>query len=366
MSDNLVRYCAIHDALKQLAPKQMSGNQVRHLRTLAALISGIVGSGRVNLPAVASHVPDGKQRESRLKRFERFLRNERVTEETFFIPFAQALLASLPPGPLVLVMDASDLGRGCLALVISVVFKKRALPIGWLVVKGSKGHLPEQAHKNLLEKVSELVPTGRRILFLGDGEFDGCCLLEALRERGWDFVCRTAKNIQLEEASFPGCRFCFADLGVCLEPGKMIEVPDTLFTGQSFGPLLAVALWERSYKEPLFLVSSLELGEEASFWYKKRFVIETLFSDKKSRGFFLHKSHLSCPVRLARLLIGVSLAYIWLVLLGAQVKRNRLWLRRVHRTGRCDLSLFQLGRAWLQECLNEGWRIPVLFHRGKL
>lgn len=180
----------------------------------------------------------------------------------------------------------------------------------------------------------------------------------------------------MEEAQFLGCSFSFTDLGACLEPGDLIQVPDTLFTGQGFGPLLAVAVWEKGCREPLFLVSNLELGEEAVFWYKRRFLIETLFietlfSDVKSRGFFLHQSHqshLSDPARLARLLIAVCLAYLWLVLLGAQVRHNRMWRGKVHRAprnGRCDLSLFSLGRAWLQECLNEGWRVPVAFSLSK-
>ena len=366
MSDNLKRYCAIRDALEQLAPKQVSGNQIRHLRTLAALISGIVGSGKVSLPAVASKVPDGKHKDSRVKRFERFLKNERVTQKTFFLPFAEALLASFPEGPLVLVMDASEVGRGCLALVVSVCFKKRALPIGWLVVKGNKGHLSEEKHKELLAQVALLVPQGRSVVFLGDGEFDGCALLCALREQGWAFVCRTAKNAQLEEVEFPGCLFSFAELCICIGPGQIIEVSDVRFTAEGFGPLLAVAVWQKGCKEPLFLVSNLELGQEAVFWYKKRFLIETLFSDQKSRGFHLHQSHVSEPARLARLLLATCLGYIWLVLLGAQARGNRLWCRLVHRAGRCDLSLFQLGRAWLEECLNEGWRIPVAFTLSKL
>src|SRR3712207_7292680 len=37
--------------------------------------------------------------------------------------------------------------------------------------------------------------------------------------------------------------------------------------------------------------------------YRKRAHIETFFSDQKSRGFHLHKSHLSDPQRLSRLLI---------------------------------------------------------------
>lgn len=44
MSDNLPRYRAIRSALQRLYPREPTGNLARHLNTLAALISGIVGS----------------------------------------------------------------------------------------------------------------------------------------------------------------------------------------------------------------------------------------------------------------------------------------------------------------------------------
>ena len=43
MSDNLRRYRAIRNALTQCYPGEPQGNVARHLITLAALISGIVG-----------------------------------------------------------------------------------------------------------------------------------------------------------------------------------------------------------------------------------------------------------------------------------------------------------------------------------
>jgi len=55
MSDNLRRYRAIRDALIQCYPGQPSGTVARHLITLAALISGIVGSK-------VSHIPRGDRR----------------------------------------------------------------------------------------------------------------------------------------------------------------------------------------------------------------------------------------------------------------------------------------------------------------
>ena len=51
MSDNLRRYRAIRDALIQGYPGQLPGPVARHVTTLAAMISGIVGSQRTQLPS---------------------------------------------------------------------------------------------------------------------------------------------------------------------------------------------------------------------------------------------------------------------------------------------------------------------------
>ena len=78
MSDNLRRYRAIRDALTQCYPGQPSGTVARHLITLAALISGIVGSKSTQLPHIAAKVPNGTKPESRAKRFARWCDNAHV------------------------------------------------------------------------------------------------------------------------------------------------------------------------------------------------------------------------------------------------------------------------------------------------
>ena len=92
MSDNLQRYRAIRDALTQGYPGELSGRGVRHLTTLAALMSGIVGGKSTQLPHIATKVPDGTKSESRVKRFTRGLDNERILEEVYFLPYAALLL----------------------------------------------------------------------------------------------------------------------------------------------------------------------------------------------------------------------------------------------------------------------------------
>lgn len=354
MSDNHRRYRNIKMALKQMYPG-LKGHAEKHLNTLAALISGIVGSRRSNYPDIAGKVPDGAKPESRVKRFSRWVNDVDANTIVQIMPFARDLLAGLSENTLVLMIDGSEVGRKCLALMVSVVYKGRALPIAWLVVKGSKGHFPEESHVKLVEKVQELVPGKADVVFLGDGEFDGCTLQDRLDSYEWEYVCRTASNAILydddEEISFKS---------LALFPGDQLSLPDVRFTRQQYGPIHAIAWWREGCKEPLFLVTNLDLIEEACHWYQKRFHIETFFSDQKSRGFNLHKSHLAIPERVARLMIASCLAYVWIVYLGALTLKEG-WNRIIHRTERCDLSLFQLGLRILDWLIDEHRPIPVSF-----
>src|SRR5258707_25553 len=92
MSDNLRRYRAICHALTQVYPVAPQSNLARHLHTLAALISGIVGSKSTQLPHIAAKVPNGTKPESRVKRFARWFDNDHILEEVYFLPYADLLL----------------------------------------------------------------------------------------------------------------------------------------------------------------------------------------------------------------------------------------------------------------------------------
>jgi hypothetical protein len=92
MRDNLRRYRAIRDALTQGSPGQRNGHGARHVTTLAALISGIVGSKRIPLPPIATQVSDGSNPESRVKRLARWLDHARLLEAMYCLPYAAIVL----------------------------------------------------------------------------------------------------------------------------------------------------------------------------------------------------------------------------------------------------------------------------------
>src|SRR4029450_9828956 len=116
MSDNLRRYRAIRAALLQGYPGQPTGTIARHLTTLAALMSAIVGSNSPHLPPTAPQVPDGTKPESRAKRFARCGDNAHILEEMYFLPYADVLLRHLAVQTVGLVRDGSGVGRGGTAL----------------------------------------------------------------------------------------------------------------------------------------------------------------------------------------------------------------------------------------------------------
>ena len=357
MSDNRRQYRAIKHAVKQLYPEEPTGQVARHLETLVFLISGIIASKSCQLPQVASQVPGTVHPDSRVKQLSRWTQNERVTTELYFLPFVRPLLERLAAvRPLVLVMDGSAVARGCVTLMVSVLYAHRAIPIGWLVISGAKGHFPTTSHLALLHEVHALIPTTAEVIFLGDGEFDSPELLQAIAACGWQYVCRTAKNSQFRAAGDP-----WASLEtLAVTRGQRAFQKAVEFTLAAYGPVMVIAWWGARSQAPLYLVSNLASVQRAFDYYRQRMRIETFFSDQKSRGFHLAHSHLSDPARVHRLLIAACLAYLWVVCLGTVAQADG-WQPKIHRQSRCDLSLFQLGLRLLAHLLTQDKPIPSSF-----
>jgi len=367
MSDTYRRYHAIKQGLMQFYQPRPTGHRERHLNTLVAMMCGLTGARHSHLSTIADHAPsNGADQESLITRFRRFLKHDQTTLDAWFLPVAKALLSNLSQHPLTLIMDGSVVGRGCLALMVSVVYDGRALPLVWLVVKGKKGHFPQHIHCELLAQLQALIPEGADVTLLGDGEFDGTELQAMLRSLEWKYVSRTSPTLRM---SFGGQAFTIGSLAP--QRGERLGVRPVWLTAQEYGPVSVLAVWEEAYEEPIYLVTNMMDLEGAIALYRKRAHIETFFSDQKSRGFQIHKSHIRDPKRLSRFLIASCLAYIWLVYLGVCAVCDG-WLKQLHRQDRCDLSLFRLGVRLLARCLKddipipEGFLVPVWFPRKEV
>jgi hypothetical protein len=355
MSDAVRMNLAISRYLKQLLAGTV---QDSHIYALAMMITGLIRSKSSNFEEIGrkSGHRSGAKFPSRVKLIHRFIKNKHVSYERHFLPFIEVVIASLGLSEFRLSIDSSKVGRGCLLLVIGLVYKKRVIPLVWLVYKGVKGHSSVDKQLDLLNQVLALLPEGASVILTGDAEFDGTGVVEWLKAQPhWHYALRTAKNI-IVRADPESVGQALEDLAP--PPGQDKFLEGVFFTHQEAGPVNIAILWHPEDQAHLYLVTDAETLAQAQAWYRRRFTIETLFSDTKSRGFGLDKSGIRHPERMARFVIAVFLAYIWMLYLGTLVICD-YHLGLIARTDRFVNSLFQLGRAYLDRILEEGWPIPV-------
>lgn len=330
---------------KMLGPHHLSGNNLRRLEVLASMVSGVLLQGSSRLNDIARANPDQKQQASKEKQMSRWIQSDHTSYQSHYLSYAQSLLEHLSQsGDLVFSIDGSTAGQGCMVLMFSVIYKNRALPIVWHVIKSKKGHLPEQAHRDLLKRLVEIVPSGCEVSIVGDGEYDGCDWQTDIKALGWNYVLRTGVGRLIETE--PGEEMKLGSM-IPAQGQRFFMLYGVKFTQKKYGPVNVLIQHEKGYKEPIYLLSNLDFPLRISKLYKKRFKIETFFSDQKSRGFNIQRSKIGKPERLAKLLIATCLAYIFCIIAGVKCAKSKFY-SRVHRSDRCDLSLFSLGKRFIE------------------
>ena len=247
MSDTSRRYRAIKQGLMQFFQPRPTGHRDQHLNTLVALICGLIGGRHAHLSTIADHAPShGATQDSLITRVRRCLQHAAQTLDGWLLPVAQALPQALAHQPIRGVMEGSTVGRGCLALLVSVVYHGRAVPLGWGVVAAPKGHFPEATHRALLAQVQHLLPADASVIFLGDGEFDGSERQADRRGDGWPYVCRTATTL-LITADGVQCSVG----AVAPQLGDALAVMPAGMTAARYGPISLLAVWEPPSAHPI-------------------------------------------------------------------------------------------------------------------
>ena len=344
---------AVALSLFQLLPQMQPDNRT----TLIYLVVGLILGRDVQLAKIAEQVNYDYKESSLEERFRRFVANQNVAVAVTFSIFIKLVLQGLDPSqPLVLSIDSSKTGGNCLTLLVSVVYKSRALPLCWLTFKGKKGHSSQQVQLTLLEAVKALVADHPQVILLGDGEFDGSEVVAWLAAQpGWQYVCRTANDVRI---CHQGQWLALKD--VPLKPGQETFLSQVTFTAsQAVSPVNILVIWRGPEERHWFFVTNVATHQEAKRWYRHRFKIETLFSDLKGRGFKIDKSRLKEPARVNRLLMAVAIAYIFVVFWGVEAILSGA-INQMVRTDRFVHSLFTLGFKYLHRLLKKCLPLPPL------
>ena len=323
--------------IRQLRP----GERKTRIQNLVRLMAGIYESRSVQLSRIASKIPGRAVLLSTERRLSRWLENPAIRVREWYASVARDLVQTMAATTkeVRLIFDASRVGSGHQLLIVSLAFRRRALPLAWTWVKSPKGHSSTTKQLALLAYVRSLVPAGIPVLLVGDSEFGAMAVLEQLDTWKWRYVLRqrASHGVLLEGQTI------WQTFGSLVQrPGQSRWVEQALLTGRSAYPTNLLAYWAKGEKEPWLLATNLPTQREALQAYRRRMWIEEMFGDMKGHGFDLEKTHLHHFLRLSRLTLAVALLYVWLIAAGTKaIKRGER--RLVDRNDRRDLSIFQIG-----------------------
>jgi hypothetical protein len=341
------RSCHDYHTLRQRLALLITDASQPQLNNLALFVYGLLCAWHVHLPKIALYLPVPGAIKNAQQHLERLVQNRLVVPTTWYLGLTKALLARFAQSEIELILDATDLGDRLPMLFVALRYQGRAFPLLWRMLP-AEGCSPFTEQKALLEQIVPLIPAHTHVVLMADREYGSADMIGFCLEHRWHFLFRLKKNrwcrlrsghaFQLEELPLrPGTDWC--EDGITLD-----DVAGARFS------LSCAWSTEAQDDEPWYLLSDLPAGRPILKRYVGRFSIEEMFRDFKEQGFRLEKTRLRDKERVSRLVLCVCISYVFALLLGEQVVQ-RGEQKRVQRSAKSPLSLFQVGLRYLRRLL---------------
>lgn len=341
----------LYYTLVQVLSQHRKWLDVRHMRTLAWMIVGLILSGTINLTEWVPYVHSRAQyAQSTVRRFRRWLDNERIQVHKLYGPLIQQALSEWGRNILYLALDTSMLwGRYCIVR-ISIIYRGRAIPLVWKVLEHQSSTVAFEVYKDLLNKAAQLLlPFNCKVVFLADRGFADTALMAHLTKLGWHWRIRLKGSFWIYRRGRRRCKVGRVTPAV----GQALFWHNVFITAQQYGPVhLAIARHPQS-KEFWIVVSSEPTSMVTFEEYGVRFDIEENFLDDKSNGFQLEASLIRSADALSRLCFVLAITTLYLVSQGTVVveqgKRRLVdphWFR--------GNSYLKIGWNWVKHALSKG------------
>jgi hypothetical protein len=353
----------IKKSLCELSPFEVQGHALKRINSLSGLISGMINQKSSHLSKIGTGLNNDIDANSQEKHAKRFLENKYTNYNVFYLPYLACFIASISQNKqflstvrhLTLVIDGSQMGSKHVTLMVSIVLGKRAIPLFWVVKKGKKGHFPTEMHLDVIRKavasIRSIVSKETTLTLLGDGEFDSVELQRCCRqELHIGYVFRTACDSVMYENDDE-----FKPKDIKLDSNvKSLFIPSIDFSKEKFEDVHFLCWFDpKIYDDPLFLVSTFDNAPDIMDAYKKRFAIETMFKDLKTRGFNLHKNRLGKASTVANLIMVAALAFCFMMNFGIANTDNPLKIK-IQRNDKNTNSVFSYAVLLLQYLIKKG------------
>ncbi len=322
------------------------GQRITQVRGFVWLLVGIFQSRSVTLSRIAGKIPGTAQLVSITRRL---LANPAIVVRDWYEPIAKEWVSSqAQQGQQIrLIVDGSKVGFSHQLLVISLAYRRRAIPIAWTWVERVRGHSSASVQVELLQYVRGLLPAGIAVLLVGDSEFGPVAVLRQLDQWGWDYALRQKPFVKVCPAK--ATEWSALDSWV-KKPGQSRWLGNCWLTESEIYSVNVLIYWAIGEKEPWYLATNLPDRKLTLQAYRRRMWIEEMFGDLKRHGFDLESTMLHDADRLSRLTLAVVLLFVWSVSTGARIiQEGRRYL--VDRKDRRHLSIFQIGLRFLERQL---------------
>ncbi len=322
--------------------------------TLQILVWLLQVHRQVRIERLASSFPYPIKCESRRKKIQRFLTLPRLSLPLLWFPLIKKIIKSqFKKGDrLIITIDRTQWKSNNIS-VVSVIWKKRALPIYWLL-------LAKKGSSNFYEQLATIRPVLRllkeyKLVVIGDREYRSTALALWLTKKKIYFILRLNKNTKIK----PRYKKYQSLDSLKIKPGDKVLYPKVLVTEEKKQDRFNVVVyWKRKYNNkqlpnPWYLLTNLENKDEVIKIFASRGGIEAMFRDCKSGGYNLEGSQANAQ-RLTNLILLIAIAYTASCLVGLKIRNtghqeyiNRLKLEGKNRPRHSYFWTGLYGTTWV-------------------
>ena len=355
MTDSLQLYGTLLTAFCQHIPRANYGD-IRRLFVLAWAVVGLCVSETVNFNKWGEVViGEATNAAGHQRRFQRFLKNKRVKPLKFYYPLLKIALNEWSlEKPLYLALDVSDLKNGYILIRLALIYRGRAIPLSWRVMKHNSTSVAYKDYKILLKQARIILPKGRPIVLLADRGFVHADLVKFCRTHHWGYRLRAKSNTVIR----------FSDRSVanfgkrCLPQGHAHFYQKVHILGENIGPVNIALANPEDDEDPWYIISNAPTNLTTLDEYALRFDIEENFLDDKSGGFHVESTKLDDAQAIARLFLVMAVATLHFTSVGVEVvnQEKRRWVDTHWDRG---MSYLKIGWSWLRQQFRKKW--PVFF-----
>lgn len=321
------------------------------LETLISVLIAMVNSRTVNLTHAACHLPGKALHASRYRRLQRFFQYVRLDQDVV-ARLVIAMLTGNRPVPLALDRTNWRVGsKDINILVLAVVTRRFRVPLMWTLL-GHQGNSDTGQRIALMERYLALFGAASIQWLLADREFIGSRWMDFLNKNNIPFAIRVTESLTIVLDNDKVC-----SLRTLLRNRRARRVVHS-FEGRlpETATPVHIAIKQLKTDEWLIVMTNRDAGSALNA-YRKRWRIECLFGDAKTRGLNLEDTRITDPGKLTTLLGILAMAISWVYRCATRTMGLRGIARKAH--GRREKSWFRVGFDALRTSLHASCELAL-------